>query len=180
MYRLHPKRGVILLSTGKHIPPHRSDARWRAYQKWVKDGGVPEAADVDLEPLERLHDRTRSRINIERDRREQGGFPFGGKIIDSNVASAIRIAGAASAAQASLARGQPFTVAWTCADNTVLTLDAAGVIGMLAALATHSDALHQHARSLKAQADAMLDTGNRVGLENFPIDAGWPGEGDVP
>lgn len=179
-YRLHPSRGVILLPSGEHIAPHRSDPRWLAYLLWVKQGGIPEPASVAVEPIERLHDRVRSRINIERDRREQGGFPFGGKVIDSNVASAIRIAGAAAAANAALALGQPFSVAWTCADNAVLALDAVGVVGMLAALAAHSDAMHQHARALKAHADSLLAAGDRAGLEHFPIDAGWPGEGDVP
>ena len=52
-YRLHPDRGVIVIETGEHIPPVRSDARWRDYQSWVKAGNVPEPVPIpDPEPPE--------------------------------------------------------------------------------------------------------------------------------
>lgn len=40
MYRLHLTQGVID-ATGDHIPPIKSDPRWRDYQAWVKAGNVP-------------------------------------------------------------------------------------------------------------------------------------------
>lgn len=46
MFRLHPTQGVILIATDEHIPPVKSDARWRDYQSWVKAGNVPEPAII--------------------------------------------------------------------------------------------------------------------------------------
>lgn len=45
-YRLHRDSGVILVATDEHIPPVKSDARWRDYQSWVKAGNVPEPAII--------------------------------------------------------------------------------------------------------------------------------------
>uniref|UniRef100_UPI000A946295 DUF4376 domain-containing protein n=1 Tax=Gulbenkiania mobilis TaxID=397457 RepID=UPI000A946295 len=67
----------------------------------------------------------------------------------------------------------PFSLEWTCADNSTLTLDAAGVIGMPVALAQHAAALHAHARTLKAAAEAAVDQADLAAVD---IHAGWPGE----
>lgn len=48
-YRLHPDMGVIDVGTGEHIPPVRSDARWRDYLAWVKQGNAPLPA-IEPEP----------------------------------------------------------------------------------------------------------------------------------
>lgn len=48
-YRLHPDRGVIVIETWEHIPPVRSDARWRDYLAWVKQGNAPLPA-IEPEP----------------------------------------------------------------------------------------------------------------------------------
>lgn len=62
-----------------------------------------------------------------------------------------RINTAVQAAQAALSLGQPFSIAWTCADGHVLTLDAAGMIGMPVALAMHANELHLIARAFAAR-----------------------------
>lgn len=111
------------------------------------------------------------RINEERDRREELGFPYRGKWLDSTTRSVQRITTAALAAQAALAAGAPFAIDWTCADNSVLPLDAGGVIGMPVALAQHAAALHAHARSLKAAIDAA---DSEAALAAINIQAGWP------
>lgn len=110
-------------------------------------------------------------INAERDRREAEHFPYQGKQLDCNTRSVQRITAAALAAQAALAANQPFALDWTCADNSVLALDAAGVAGIPTALAAHAASLHTHAKALKARATAAewqheLDTIN--------INQGWP------
>ncbi|EEG08943.1 DUF4376 domain-containing protein [Pseudogulbenkiania ferrooxidans] len=111
-------------------------------------------------------------INAERNRLEAAGFPYLGKVLDSTPRSVQRITAAALAAQAALAAGQTFTLDWTCADNSTLTLDAVGVIGMPVALAQHAAALHTHARTLKAEAEAAVD---QAGLDAIDVQAGWPG-----
>ena len=77
------------------------------------------------------------------------------------------------AAQAALATGQAFSLDWTCADNSLLQLDAAGVIGMPLALAAFADELHQHARMLKQKVAAAVD---EVALAAIDIHADWPEE----
>lgn len=111
-------------------------------------------------------------ITAERDRREREGFPYLGKVLDSNPRSVQRITAAALAAQAALAAGQSFSLDWTCADNSLLTLDAHGVIGMPVALAQHAAALHAHARALKTAAEATVD---QAEMDTIDIQAGWPG-----
>lgn len=135
--------------------------KWR--ETWV----------VEAIPVEEVRAAARAAVTEQRDAHEQGGFAYAGKIIDSDMASCIRIAGAASAAQAALAQQQPFAVDWTCADNSVLALDAVGVVGMLAALAVHSNAVHQHSRTLKAQIEAAATPAEVAAID---VAAGWPDE----
>lgn len=111
------------------------------------------------------------RINAERDRREAGVFRYRGKLIDCDPRAVQRMTTAAMAAQAALATGQPFSLDWTCADNSVLTLDAAGVAGMPLALAAYADALHRHARGLK---QAVLAAEDVAALDAVDVQAGWP------
>lgn len=173
MYQLHPQAGVIRTSDGAHIT--RTHPDWEAYQAWVKAGNAPAPHVPDPEPLADLCDRLRSLVNQERDRREQSGFAYLGKRVDSDQASAIRISGAAAAAHAALAAGQPFAVEWTCADNSLLPLDAEQTIGMLAALAVHANDVHQRARQMKDWIDELRDANDRAGLVAF--DPGtWPGD----
>ncbi|MDC7699585.1 DUF4376 domain-containing protein [Vogesella indigofera] len=111
-------------------------------------------------------------ITAERDQREEAGFLYRGKLLDSTPRSVQRITAAALAAQAALAAGQPFGIEWTCADNSVLTLDAAGVIGIPVALAQHAAALHAHARQLKTEVEAA---DSEAELAAIDIQASWPG-----
>jgi len=46
MYRLHHLIGVILVETGEHIRPIKTDARWRDYLAWIKTGNAPLPAIV--------------------------------------------------------------------------------------------------------------------------------------
>lgn len=121
--------------------------------------------------LERLRGERLSAINTERDCREEAGFPYRGKWLDSTPRSVQRITAAALAAQAILASGQSYSVDWTCADNSTLPLDAHGVIGIPVALTQHAAALHDHARALKA---AVAAAGSAEELAAIDIQAGWP------
>lgn len=175
MYRFHPNNGVILISTGEHIPAIKSDQRWRDYQAWVKAGNVAEPAETYAEPLELVYSRLISKINQRRNHVEQTYFMYLGKPLDSNPVSAIRITAAASAAQTALAIGLPFDpIDWTCYDNTILTMTAQQVIGMPLALAAHSQSCHAVATQKKAQAATLYEAEDRAGLESFDINSGWP------
>lgn len=169
-YRL-ADRGVIRLADGLAILP--GDAAWPAYKAWFAAGNRPDPvplADRWLD-LATARAEVRAAINAERDRREAGGFAYAGRVIDSDPRSAQRISLAVQAAQAALAVGAPFAVDWTCADNSTLTLDAAGVIGMPVALAQHAQALHAAAKALKLWAAGA----EHAALAAFDATgAGWP------
>lgn len=139
---------------------------------WDGTGWVVDPALV-ADSLRDLCDSRLGDINVERDRREEAGFPYRGTVLDSTPRSVQRITAAALAAQAALAAGQPFQLDWTCADNSTLTLDAAGVIGMPVALAQHAAALHAHARMLKTAVDAASSEAELAAID---VTAGWPGE----
>lgn len=107
-------------------------------------------------------------INAERNRREQTSFPYLGKQIDSDPVSVQRITVATNTAQMALAAGVPYEVQWVCADNSILTLDAMGVLGMMQALGSYGLSLHMYSRSLKAQVLAS------DAPESVDILTGWP------
>lgn len=121
--------------------------------------------------LAQLRAEKRAAINEERDRRESTVFPYLGRLIDCDQRSVSRITIAVQAAQVAMAAGQPFALEWTCADNSSLPLDAVGILGMPVALAVHGNSLHQHARTLKAQADAALTLDD---LDASDPGSGWP------
>jgi hypothetical protein len=112
-------------------------------------------------------------IKAERDRRETAGFAYLGRTIDSDPRSVQRITIAAQAAQAAIAAGVPFDVAWTCADDSTLALDARAMADMPAALAAHADALHRIARALRERLlDSSVDSIEAVAA------IGWSVVGD--
>jgi hypothetical protein len=109
-----------------------------------------------LDPRTLLDFQTAKWLEIKRarDTQEASSFPYLGKQIDSDSRSAQRITTAVQAADAAQRAGVAFSIAWTCADNTFLTLDAAGMQGMPVALAYFANTLHERARALRAQIEA--------------------------
>lgn len=95
--------------------------------------------------------QARAKINAARDAEELAGFTAYGKTFDSDKTSQQRIMIAANTAQVV---GSSFTIDWTCADNSVITLDYAQMLGLPVIMAQAGNALHQKARTLKAQIDA--------------------------
>jgi len=107
-------------------------------------------------------------INLERNQREQSTFTYLGKQIQCDPISVQRISVAATTAQMALSVNVPYSVNWSCADNSILTLDALGVLGMMQALGSHGVAIHYYARSLKDQVANVSDP------ESINIYSGWP------
>lgn len=123
---------------------------------------------TEIEILNAKRAQIIEQINAERDRREQLTFPYLGKLIDSDPVSVQRITVASSTAQMALVANVPFELDWSCADNSFLTLDAMGVLGMMQALGLHGVHLHYYARGLKATVEASEDP------ESIDILNGWP------
>ena len=136
------------------------------YRIDLLDGTSRLANQVEL--LEAKISQIIEQINVERDRREQTTFPYAGKLIDSDPVSVQRITVASSTASMALSAGVPYQLDWICADNSLLTLDAMGVLGMMQALGSYGLALHMHSRGLKA---AVLASGDP---ESVDILTGWP------
>nr|WP_320145985.1 DUF4376 domain-containing protein [uncultured Anaeromusa sp.] len=121
--------------------------------------------------LAELQDAAWSRIKAERDRREQAGAPYLGKIIDSDEKSVTRISIAVQAAQAAISAGTAFSLDWTMQDNSVVTMTAAEVVGMSVALATHSNGLHLAARAVHEKILAVTDAAELEAAEKAVV---WP------
>lgn len=109
-------------------------------------------------PIGPIKDKARADIITKRNAAITGGFTYLGKTIDSDRDSVMAITGAAVAALAAKSAGLPYSVEWTCADDSTLTLDADGVLGMSVALAMFADAQHTKARPLKDAIKAAKDS----------------------
>lgn len=105
---------------------------------WVADLGAIKTA-------------AKSRLTVARDAAERAGFLAYGKTFDADSVSLQRISIAVQAAQAI---GESFTINWTCADNSTITLDYAQMLALPAIMAQAANTLHIKARSLKSQIDA--------------------------
>jgi hypothetical protein len=162
---------LVPLATGETIIYQRAptdhwwDARAEAFVPMGAQPSLHHQFDwpthqwVDERTLEVRRQQKWTEIKAARDLAEVSGFPYMGKVIQSDAKSVQRITVAASVSE-----GKD----WTCADNTVLQLDVEGVKGMPAALARHIDQLHQTAKELRARINAAGSPAE--------IDAiAWPG-----
>lgn len=136
-------------------------------QRWEVVALTQAQADANLASMRM---RLKAVLNAERDRREEAGFNYLGKVFDSDNRSVQRITVAVQAAQAALAVGAPFSVVWTTQDNTTITLDATQMAGAPAALAQYANTLHNYATARKAEVDAAAE----AELMGFDALAGWP------
>ncbi|WP_373325612.1 DUF4376 domain-containing protein [Sporomusa paucivorans] len=117
--------------------------------------------------LDERKNNLRAAINVERDRREQGGFVYAGKQFDSDATSVIRINAAVNTAVSAILAETEFAVNWTAADNTTVPLDAQGLLGLSAALAQHSNTQHVRARDLKEQLEEAETAEELVEVETL-------------
>lgn len=106
------------------------------------------ATPVDLAMAKTIQ---RGRINAARDAEEASGFDYLGARFDSDDASVKRLTVAVLAAQNAPAN---FTIDWTTATGSVVTLTKGQLIAMPAVMATRGNDIHTKARAKKAQIDA--------------------------
>lgn len=123
--------------------------------QWYLAGYAPE------ESLEQLKLKKREEINAARDAAEQGGFLYLNKVFDSDPISCQRMSCAAQA-MAVVPEGEPEpTITWTCQDNTTIDLTPEELMGLVGALARHSNTCHEKATNLKHQIE-MAETAEEV------------------
>ncbi len=109
--------------------------------------------DYESPSLEILKIKKRDEINSARDKAEQGGFEYMGKIFDSDPISCQRISCAAQA-MSLLPASEENKITWTCQDNTTIDLNAQELLGLVGALAAWSNSCHIKATKLKEQIEA--------------------------
>ena len=98
---------------------------------------------------------------------EFGPFEFEGLVFDADQMSQARIQGAVQLAVLSLQAGGNFAIDWTLADNTVVTLSAAQMLGVGQALAANVQAAYDTARVLRQQIEAA-GTAEAIGEVRWP------------
>lgn len=135
---------------------------------WNRKEPMPTSDEIYQAARSALRVTATEAVNAERNRREQAGFLYLDRTIDSDPIAVQRITIAASVAQMAIATGVPFELEWTCADNSLLTLDARGIVGMMQALGAYGLALHLHARALKQQIGISDDP------KSIDVLSGWP------
>lgn len=118
------------------------------------DGSLWEKGYAPQQPLEELKLAKRTEINQARDKAEQGGFEYMGKVFDSDQVSCQRMSMAAQAMQVAMMAEETPTITWTCQDNTTIDLTAQELMGLVVALTEWSNICHQKATALKAQIEA--------------------------
>lgn len=118
----------------------------------IKDlgSGKYQIVETSKPSIEELKNLKREEINDARDAAEQGGFPYKGKIFDSDPISCIRISSAAQAMQMAVMAEDVPAITWTCQDNSTIDLTAADLMGLVVALAEWSNTCHQKATQIKA------------------------------
>ena len=108
----------------------------------------------DPRTLDDLRLAKREQITKNRDAFEFGGFDWNGYRFDSNAISQQRIQGSAQMAMAVQAAGQPFSIDWTLADNSVIALDGNQMLSVGLIMGQHISSAHSKSRLLKQQVDA--------------------------
>lgn len=117
--------------------------------------------------VESVREMLKAKVKAMRDQKETDGFIYMTKPFDSDERSVARIT---SAALTAMAIGPTFTIDWTAADNSIVTLDQAAMLGMPAALAMNANALHSAAKAHKT----AIDTADFETLTTYDITTGWP------
>lgn len=92
---------------------------------------MPERIAVDQRPIEQVRAQAWERVKAQRAVAEAAPFMCDGKSYD---ADRERITGAVTGALMAAMADVPYSVLWTLADNTTITLDGAGMMGVGATL----------------------------------------------
>lgn len=138
----------------------------------------------DMTPADTFEQLRRRRVEVVktlRDAKEEDTAltPFGR--IDTNEKSAKRLNALQSTAVAALVTGAPWqTISWTLADNTEVVIDTpAKGLQLTSAVMVALNALHVHAKALKARLDAVTfdpakPKASIAALKAIDVSAGWP------
>ena len=125
---------------------------------------MPERIAVDMRTLDECKLQALGRVKSARDDAEASTFTCNGGVFRTDLQ---RIPGAALLAMMASMSGAAFSEPWTLVDNTVCTLDAAGMIAVGVAQGAHIAGVFAIGRGLRDQI--------ATATTNFQLDTiGWP------
>lgn len=114
----------------------------------------------DVRPFDQQKSYKWERAKSERNNQEFGPFAWSGYTFDGDEPAQRRINLATMGAQAALIAGDAaWSVDWTLADNTSLTLSASDMIGVANALGANIAQAHATARAKRQQIEQATTNG---------------------
>lgn len=142
--------GHIEMVNGANVP--LVEAGLSAFED-VLDAHAAATAPPPPPTLAELKVIRRREFNTLREATFAEGVEFNGKMVDSDATSVQKINGAVTMALIAISAAQAFNIDWTCQDDTTISLDAAGMIGLGVTVGTYADTLHQRTRVAKVALD---------------------------
>lgn len=116
-------------------------------------------------------------IKEARDRCEAGGCSTSHGRAQTDEASQRKSAGASLMATIAISAGEPYSITWTMEDNSDVTLDAQGMIGLGVAIGQHVADCHARGRELRALIDAAT-TAEQLDAIQWAPETPIKGQGD--
>lgn len=150
-----------------HNPATNDEVTIAAIGEAPPDGFAPGPAPGPVWPVAKA--QAWARIKAARDRAEFGTFTWNGYTFDGDPESQRRIQGAAQLAAMAITAGVPWSIAWTLADNSTITMSAADMIAAGTSLAVSVAGAHNTARALRTQIDAAATQAELDAIQ-------WPGD----
>lgn len=105
---------------------------------------------VDFRTLSMVQESKWQSIKSEKESLEVGGFLYLGHIIESDEKSFMRMLAKTSEAQTAI-NDPTWSVDWTTKDNSVLTMNAEQMLGMVPAFSAFGSELHRIAQEIKVE-----------------------------
>ena len=134
-----------------------------AVEQWTGSGWAPR--------LDVLRAARWAEAKAVREAKATGGCETPLGRVDTDPESQRKINGAVTGALVAQAAGQPFAVAWTMADNSVVDHDAAAMIAMGMAVLAHIDACQVAGTAIRGAIDAAADADAIAAIN---IEEGYP------
>lgn len=135
------------------------------------NGEVTREWTLQDKPLADAKAAMRAKVSAMTREKQEAGAPTPEGVCDSDMNSRNKLNGAVLMAMLAEKAGQPFSITWTLADNSNVTLDGAGMIAMASAVGSYVAACHAQGQALKAAIDAAPD---HEALDAIDMEAGWP------
>lgn len=140
-------------------------------EQWTQQWEIYNLSDEDVaENLETERESKLANIKFNRAAAELNGFPYLGKVFDSDTVSRQRIFNEAMAAQIALSNGQSYSVEWITKDNTMILLSAEQLVELPGIMAAFSNMLASKANALKQSIIAAVGVSDMLSINTAQ---GW-------